>query len=79
MSPLHLKIGLESEALRRTVQNVYSITQRDGHFVLNCNLCYHLEGKSYGLRQDITSSKHFLHATLTYRPVSEYIRGYKSL
>lgn len=59
MSPLHLNIGLDCEALRRTVQNVHSMTQRDGHSVQMVNLYYHLEGKNHGLCQDITSSKHF--------------------
>ena len=48
MSSLRLKIGLESEALSRTVQNVYIMTQRDGHLVQIVRL-YYLEDKNYGL------------------------------
>ena len=48
MSSLRLKIGLESEALRRTVQNVYSMAQTDGHLVQIVR-SYYLEDKDYGL------------------------------
>ena len=64
-SPLCLKTGLESKALRRTLQNVYSMTQRDGHFVQIVHLYHHLEGKKHGLCQDVTSSRLSLRATRT--------------